>query len=172
MKLENQPILKIPQTTFEKLSTILSLLLLVVNVIYLLIQWGDLPKQVPIHFGITGEADGWGSKGMIWFLPIMASLLWVGLTLLERVPHLHNYSGLTEGNVESQYRNSRMMLNVIKTEIIIFMVLASYQSVQVAHGNSFGLGIWELPIFLGAIFGTMGFFMYRSFKLKQTSDSL
>ncbi|WP_338750558.1 DUF1648 domain-containing protein [Bacillus sp. FJAT-52991] len=166
MTLKNQPVLKIPQTILEKISTIVSLLLLMINVIYLFIQWGDLSNQVPIHFGITGEVDGWGSKGMIWFLPIIASLLWGGLTLLERVPHLYNYSGLTEENVESQYRNSRMMLNVIKTEIIIFMVLGSYQSVQVAHGNSFGLGIWELPIFLGVMFSTMGFFMYKSFTLK------
>ncbi|WP_203361523.1 DUF1648 domain-containing protein [Bacillus sp. REN10] len=172
MTLKNQPVLKIPSTILEKISTVLSLLLLILNVIYLLIQWGELPNQVPIHFGVTGEADGWGGKGMIWFLPIMAFLLWIGLTLLERVPHLHNYSGLTEENVESQYRNSRMMLNVMKTEIIIFMVLGSYQSVQVAHGHQFGLGIWELPIFLGVMFSTMGFFMYRAFKLKQTSDSL
>ncbi|KAB7705949.1 DUF1648 domain-containing protein [Bacillus aerolatus] len=156
----------LPKTSFEKISTIVSLLLIIGNVIYLLIQWSTLPDQVPIHFNAKGEADGWGGKGMIWFVPAVTLLLWAGLTALERVPHVYNIPNLTEENKERQYVNSRMMFNVLKMELVFFLVYTSWQSVQWAHGNETGIGCFELPVFLTVILGTMGVFLFRAYKIK------
>lgn len=38
-------------------------------------SYGDLPEEIPIHFGITGKADNWGGRILIWLLPIMMLLM-------------------------------------------------------------------------------------------------
>src|SRR5699024_10967270 len=32
---------------------------------YVLFSYGSLPDEIPIHFNMAGEADGWGNKGTI-----------------------------------------------------------------------------------------------------------
>lgn len=93
--------------------------------------------------------------------------LWMGLTIAERFPHTYNYViDLTEKNVERQYKNARLMMNVLKTEITIFFAYLSWESIQAASGHQVGLGIWNLPIFLIVVFGSLGFFIVRSFRLR------
>ncbi|MFE4349155.1 DUF1648 domain-containing protein [Peribacillus butanolivorans] len=46
----NQPVLKLPKTVYEKLIDIFSLIIIVLNLIYLINEWSTLPDQVPIHF--------------------------------------------------------------------------------------------------------------------------
>ncbi len=36
-----------------------------------------------------------------------------GLHVLEKFPHIHNHSGLTEKNAEPLYKNSMLILNFI-----------------------------------------------------------
>lgn len=166
MEIQSRPKLSIPKTAIEKVFDLSSLLLIIGNVIYLLTQWNSLPGKIPIHFNLMGEVDGWSSRGMIWFLPVMGLVLWLGLTILEKFPHAYNYMHLTEVNIEKQYKNARIMLNVLKIEIICFFVYFSWESVQAAHGLNEGIGVYALPALLIVIFGTMGFFIYRSFRIK------
>ncbi len=44
-----------------------------------LILWNRLPEQVPMHWGPSGEVDGWGSKGLFVFgMPaIMLAVHWL-----------------------------------------------------------------------------------------------
>src|SRR5688500_5239102 len=44
-----------------------------------------LPARIPIHFGLRGEPDGWGKRGMIWLLPIISVLM---VAFVSAVPHL------------------------------------------------------------------------------------
>jgi uncharacterized membrane protein len=160
-----RPVLKIPKTKLEIALTTISLLLLIANFIYLCVEWSSIPDKVPMHFNAAGEVDRWGGKGGVIVLPFIATFLWLLLTALEKYPHTYNYIKLSEDNVERQYKNARMMMNVTKATIVIYMVYLSWQTVQVAYGNQVGLGVWELPIFLLLLFGSMAFFMIRSIKL-------
>ena len=50
------------------LTTVIMLLPMIVGVIV----WNKLPEQVPMHWNVDGEVDGWGSKGMlVFFLPLL-----------------------------------------------------------------------------------------------------
>jgi uncharacterized membrane protein len=44
-------------------------ILMLVPAIYIGYVWGQLPERVPIHFDMHGEANDWGSKGMIFLMP-------------------------------------------------------------------------------------------------------
>lgn len=56
----------------NKITLIITTLVLLLPMIIGLLLWDTIPDQVPIHWGMDGQADQWGSKGILVFgLPIM-----------------------------------------------------------------------------------------------------
>ena len=64
-------------------------LLAALPVIYLLINWSSLPEQLPIHFELSGEPNGYGSKITYIFLPLGIYLLMLVLPFID--PRKSNY---------------------------------------------------------------------------------
>jgi hypothetical protein len=46
-------------------------------------SYPDLPDQVPIHFNLTGRPDQWGSRSLIWLLPVLGVVLYASLSALS-----------------------------------------------------------------------------------------
>ena len=67
------------------LTTVILLLPMVIG----LMMWNKLPDQVPMHWNISGEVDGWGSKGMLVFV---FPLLFVGIEWLGFLTTAHDCS--------------------------------------------------------------------------------
>lgn len=164
--LQNRPILKLKKTAFEITLNMLSLLLFIGSMVYLAVIWASLPDKVPTHFNLAGEANGWGHKGTLLLLPMIGFVVWIGFTLLERVPHVYNYTGLTEENAERQYKNARTMMNVLKNEIMIIFVYLSWESVQLIYGRKVGFGVWDIAVLLIIIVSSLAFFIRRSIRLR------
>ncbi|KOO47652.1 DUF1648 domain-containing protein [Priestia koreensis] len=168
---ETRPALQIPRTLVEYVLTIASFVLWLAMIVYISTQWPALPDRIPTHFNFQGEADGWGGKGMVWTLPGIGIVLLIGLTIIERFPHAYNYLvPITEATAKAQYQNARLMMVVIKFEIIGLFAYFSWQSIQLAFGRNVGLGNWELPVVLIMIFGTCILFVVRSFRMNKRSQ--
>ena len=62
-----------------KKTLILTSILLLLPMLFGLLIWNRLPEQVPIHWSIAGEVDGWGSRAMlVFFLPLfMLAIQWI-----------------------------------------------------------------------------------------------
>src|SRR5699024_8221500 len=125
------------------------------SILYLLFVWAPMPNEGPGHYNAGGEVERWGRKGVLWIVQVVGLVLWVGLSILEKFRHSHNYSNLTEDNAEQQYKNSRLMLNFLKNEILLIFAYINWKNIQVAKGQAESVGIWFLPIFLIIIFGTL-----------------
>ena len=54
-------------------------------------HWHDLPPRVPVHFGLTGHPDGFGSKIILLILPATAIVLYLALTVVARYPAYFNF---------------------------------------------------------------------------------
>lgn len=54
-----------------------------------LVAWGSLPEQVPTHWGVSGEADAWGSRSSLFILPAVALGLWGLFMMLIRIGPRH-----------------------------------------------------------------------------------
>jgi len=145
---------------------ILCLLIMVGNVIYIIMVYPTLPQRIPIHFNGNDVADGWGNKGFVWILPLITLIIWGCMTILEKFPHLYNYSNLTERNIEDQYKNARLMVHIIKAETTIFFTYNSWGWINSILGNKVGFGIWEMLIFVIVIIGTIVFMAIRSTRIK------
>ncbi len=163
---EIRPKLKIPKTLLENFLDIAAISLFIAAAGSLIMQWTSIPNTVPTHFNAAGEPDGWGSKNNLWILLAIGLMTWILLTIVEKFPHIYNYFNLTEENAERQYKNARLMLNIIKNEMLLFFVYMSWVSAGVAKEAQEGLGVWILPIFIIGITATIAIFIVRSIKLK------
>jgi uncharacterized membrane protein len=130
-------------------------------------SYSSLPDTIPTHFNAAGEADGFGRKASIVSLPVVASLLYIGLTLLNRVPHSFNFpTPVTQDNALPQYTNATRMIRYLKLILVVVFAGISYQTIQQANGTGEGLGIWFLPLTLVLIFMPLLYFVIKSFQTK------
>ncbi len=161
----NRSVIKISKTKLETILDLLTILSFSVFLIYFFFEWFSLPNRTPVHFNMSGEPDRWGEKWVFWIPIIIGILLWVGFSKLEKHPHTYNYIYLTEENAERQYKNARISLNIIKAEFTILILFLSWMSLQVSKGNK-ELNLIPIWIIGTTVLITIGFFIYRSIRLK------
>lgn len=161
-----QPKISVPVSTIERILDFFSVVFLISMFGYLLFKWPSLPDTIATHFDASNKADGWGSKGVIWSLPITALLLFIGLTALAKFPHIFNYpSRVTEENAPKFYILGRQMMKWLNCEIMFILLIFVWDFIQSAQGAN-GLGIWFLPIALILLFGTIIIYLIKFSKAK------
>ncbi|MEH7380694.1 DUF1648 domain-containing protein [Bacillus sp. JJ1533] len=165
--MSERPVLKLPKTRSEKRLELLSAVILVGIYGFVIVNWSEIPDRVPTHFNIAGEPDSWGGKASVFILPIIATFLFKTMFILSKFPHIHNYPvEVTPENAEGIYRNSRKMLVTMNFFLTFFLAIGSWEMVTVAQGKE-GLGMWYMIVFFVSMFGTMGYYMYKMFKLRK-----
>lgn len=132
----DRPTLSLPFNAWEKAVEGFTIVILFVHLGYLAINWGDIPPRVPVHYGFSGEPDGWGHKAVLLLLPGLSIAMYGLLTILLRYPHKYNYVvAITVDNAARQYRLARILLSLIKLELIILFGYLSWGSVRIAGGE-------------------------------------
>lgn len=120
--------------------------------IYTAMQYASLPDVIPIHFNASGEPDGTGARYIIWLLPSIATVLSIGLSFLERYPHVYNYPiALTESNVQRQYRLAIRLMQSIRIGMVLLFGSIVVETVLVVSRYPDGLGGWTLPVMLSFV---------------------
>ncbi len=114
-----------------------------------IVKYAKLPDTIPIHFNAEGEADGFGANSGILVLPMIATALFIGLTYLNKFPHIFNYTKrITIENAMEQYSIATRMIRYLKLSIVVIFGFITFKTIQVANGQSEGLGVWFLPLML------------------------
>lgn len=130
-----------------------------------LVNYFDLPDRIPTHYNAAGEADAFGNKSNILALPIISTLLFIGLSFLNKHPHLFNYaSEITTKNALHQYKNATRIIRFLKLAIVLIFGIIVFKTIENANGNSDGLGTWFLPFTLAIIFIPIFYFLINSNK--------
>ncbi|WP_312116075.1 DUF1648 domain-containing protein [Brevibacillus reuszeri] len=143
----NRPKIEIEKTTSEWVWDIVGYLCYAGSILFLLVIWEKLPKEVPAHYNALGEIDRWGSKWELILLPCIGAFMIFFMKVLERFPELHNYpKRFHESNARQFYLQSRKMINQLKNLCVIIFSLLLFESVSIALGWGSGFGIWFLPI--------------------------
>ncbi len=138
----------------------IGLLVLIALPIYF---YDALPDTIPKHYGFSGEPDGYGGKGYIWTLPLLGILMYGGLYWISKYPHTFNYpQRVTKENAERLYTAATRMIRTLNTLVTCGFALITYATIQTALGNQEGLGSSFTPLFMIAIFGTSGYFLFKS----------
>ena len=166
--MQERPKLKIELTIADKIFEFLGWLLIVSVWGLLIINYSNLPKTIATHYNVVGQADAFGGKANILLLSIVATVLFIGLTIINNFPHIFNYpTNITKDNALRQYTNATRLIRYLKLIIVLIFGLISYQTIRLANGQTDVLGTWSLPLILGLIFIPLIYFICRSFKIKQ-----
>lgn len=165
--MSNPPVIALPKTSTDRMLDLLTVFLLVVFWGVSFYYYSDLPEEIPIHFDYAGEVDNYANKKTIFLLPMIGTMLAGFLTLVSRHPETFNYTvTITPENAERQYRNALLMTRVMRIVIVFVFMLIDWEVIQIALGNSEGLGVWFLPIFLIVVFVPIIYFAIRSKRLQ------
>ena len=168
LKMEVRPKIKLELTTADKAFELVGWLSIAAVWILTIKSYNNLPDTIPIHYNTLGQADGFGGKSNILTLPIIATILFVGMTILSKFPHIFNYPiNITNENALSQYTNATRLIRYLKLILVILFGLIAFKTIQNANGQAVGLGVWFLPLTLGLIFIPLIYFIVQSFKTKQ-----
>ncbi|WP_042528595.1 DUF1648 domain-containing protein [Oceanobacillus oncorhynchi] len=157
----NPPNLNLKMTAIEKLLNVLGILSYSGVIVYIIFTWDAIPNQIPGHYNEAGEVTRWGGREELFILLGIGLLLWFGMTVMERFPHVYNYRNLTEANVKGQYINSRMLVNVLKNEIAILFPFIIWNDIRVARGLPSYINTWSLVFIILLFAGTIAFFIKK-----------
>jgi hypothetical protein len=111
-----------------------------------------LPDRIPTHFDISGQPNAWGPPGFLWFLPAVA------LTALGSI-RFRRYNlpiAVTPGNLPFIQEQTAILLAWIKCEMLSLFAYLQWSIVQSAREGAFRLSPLLIPVFLVAVFSTVG----------------
>lgn len=112
--MNNNPKIKVKPTQFTKILEIVNYLLITVFWVITVLAYKHLPNEIPTHYNGLGEVDAYGDKITIFFLPLIATVLFVIVNITAKNPHTFNYSVvITSENVEIQYKNAMRFMQLI-----------------------------------------------------------
>ncbi|MBS1517645.1 MAG: DUF1648 domain-containing protein [Bacteroidetes bacterium] len=165
--MKERPKLKLELTQADKTVEIIGWLLIFAVWGLTIINYQSLPNIIPTHYNGAGVADGFGAKWMILTLPLVATVLFVGITILNKFPHIFNYpTEITADNALRQYTNATRLIRYLKVIIVVIFGFIAFQTIRHANGQTEGLGIWFLPMTIGLIFIPLIYFLIKSTKTK------
>lgn len=114
------------------------------------LQWDSVPARVPVHWGVDGRPDGWGSRGVgLLAMPCMALVVYVLMTLLPLAdPARANYAGFA-----GAYR-------AVRLAVLGFLVLLQSAMIEAFHGVNIDMSAFVLTV-IGVLFVVLGAVMGR-----------
>jgi uncharacterized membrane protein len=156
---------KIERSTFDSVLDYLGWLILIFLWVMTVYSYATLNTTIPTHFNASGRADAFGNKHTLFILPVLGTIIFTGLTILNRYPWTYNYLNYSKENAAEQYSYASKMIRSLKTAIILLFALVSLFSYLTAIGKTDGLGTWFLPFLLVVILIPQSYYIIKSLRL-------
>jgi uncharacterized membrane protein len=146
-----RPKIKVPLEGLDIILDITSATLLIFLIVFTIISYPELPDTIPSHFNAKGEADGYSSKSTLWMLPGLGIILFFGMYILNKFPHIHNYMvNITEENALKNYRLSTRIVRFSNLFVMLTFGIIMYSMIASAKNNNSDLSHWILPFIIGS----------------------
>jgi uncharacterized membrane protein len=147
------------------LIEILSAINLIILIILPCWYFAELPDTIPIHYGADGKADGYGTKYTIFLLPLIGTVIFIGLTILNRYPHLFNYPHtITADNKEKSYRTAQAMISTLKLLITLIFLYILYRTILITSESAVGLSALFVPFTFFVITAVVTYYILQLLK--------
>ncbi len=147
-----RPKIKLPITSVDRGVEIVGVLLIIAVWFYTASCYRQLPETVPIHFNGAGEADRFGNKKHLFELPLIATIIYAALSVLNKYPHLFNYpTRITQENAKRQYQLATRLLRYLKLLIVLIFGGIVWLVFQSTGNNNHTMHTWFLPIVIALI---------------------
>ncbi|MFA6436632.1 MAG: DUF1648 domain-containing protein [Candidatus Paceibacterota bacterium] len=120
------------------------LILVVVGIIF----YGQLPAQIPTHWGINGEINGWSSRNMVvFYMPIIYLIGYLFLSFIVLLDPLRK-------NVEKSYSiywQMKFAIVLFLSALHVLMLNAAMSTAKLPVDKIVIIGTGALFFFLGAL---------------------
>ncbi len=154
--------MKMKKTVIDYISDIICWGIAIGIPLYLIIDWKNIPSEIPMHYDALGNVDRWGSKGELLILPIMTFIMCAFISVIECFPQVWNTGvKVTEENKERVYRVLKNMLKTVKLIAIVDFAFMTICSIMCKD-----LPIWFGPVFLFLVFGDLVFWLIKLVRIK------
>ncbi|SFE90355.1 DUF1648 domain-containing protein [Thermoflexibacter ruber] len=112
-----------------------------------ILSYFQLPETIPTHFNFKGEADDFGRKETIFILPALGAIVFIGMTILNRYPHIFNYSvEITKENAQRQYTLATRLIRYLKFSVLLVFAIITFVTFKVATGALTEIGTWSILV--------------------------
>lgn len=162
---EERPLLKIELSITDKILEICGLLILLILWTMVVLNYTSIPETIPRHYSFSGKPDSYGNKTTFLILPIIATVLYVGITILNQFPHILNYpTGITSQNAARQYNIATKLIRYLKPMVVFTFSVISFSIYPAAEHHFSGLRMYFIPVFLGLIYFPLIFAIIKLFR--------
>jgi uncharacterized membrane protein len=125
-----------------------------------------LPDRVPTHFDAAGNPNGWGPPSGMLFMPLIAGLLYLLMSVVTRFPHSFHYPvRATAANIGRLQSVTIDMIAWLKLELACLFLTLQWAFVQSAHSGNGRIFPMILPVSILVIFGTIGAHLLVLFRI-------
>jgi uncharacterized membrane protein len=145
----------------------LSIIALIGTVVFIIINYAELPESIPRHFDAAGNPDAYGSRPVIWVLPAVMTMLYLTLTGIFAInPEYLNFPiDLDSSNRAKQIRMAYSLIQWLKLIILLFLSYTVVETFAIATDpKTTAFSAPSLWIFLGLVFGSIAVYLYGAFK--------
>jgi len=131
---------------------------------------GPLPERIPIHFDAAGNPTGWGPPSSLILLPVVATGLYLLLTVISLLPtRIKSAVKLTAESRERIQALTSQMLAWIKAEITGLILFIQWFILAGIKDGSNRIPAIAPPAFIVVIFATVGWHLIAVFRAMRTA---
>jgi hypothetical protein len=169
IKKGNRPIVHIKFTRNDYISESLSIIAFLAMwlLTFYAIVIASLPDTIPIHFNLKGTPDGYGKKLNLLITPLVSTVIYIGMTIINRYPHLFNYPvKINEKNAVEQYLLATRIIRLIKLVIMLLFFIIEFFIIKSVLYNRPFVAFWFVLIIPAFFYVLFIFYILRSIKVK------
>ena len=145
----SRPKIYIKKTRLDYFSEGISIISLALTFIIIAYYWGKYPNSVAIHYNALGQADSFGPRWLLLILPLTALLTYIGMTCLNRFPHIFNYPiEVSERNAEVLYTIGKRTISFMKMIVCLLILYINISQVSSMIFNRSGINIFIILFFI------------------------
>ena len=159
-KLTMETLPKIKTTAVDFIVEISGWLLFVALWVITFYSYSRMPEIIPTHYNGSGVVDDYGSKSTFLSLPIVGSVLFIGMYFLMNF--IRTVKPSESFSIEYGLKlltKAKRMLRYLTVSVVLVFTLLVFQTYRVATEQIADLGTWFTPFALGLIFIPMLYFM-------------
>ncbi|WP_452223052.1 DUF1648 domain-containing protein [Lacinutrix chionoecetis] len=141
---DSRPKLTLKKDQAQRILEYATFGLLCIALLYTVLNYNNLPEQVPMHFNLSGEVDSYGEKSFVWFPILIGFVLCIGIYKLNKYPHLFNYPDkITKENAEKHYTSAVKMMSWLNFLMALLFAVVTYQIVSLGMSGASKSAKWS-----------------------------
>lgn len=135
----SRPRIKIKKEIVDYVVEIISIASVILSFWITVFYWNKFPNNIVILINQSdGQVESFWSKWIVFIIPIISALTYIGISFFCKYPHIFNYPvELTEKNATKLYTIGIRTISFMKMTLCLLFLYISYAQVQsiVFHSN-------------------------------------